>query len=68
MKTTMIADATLMAKMAPTTSTPPTTPSTTDWTSLAAAKHKKNPGMADHQYNIKPSFLLLDFEFLSHIL
>ena len=31
MNTTMIADATLMAKMAPTASTPPTTPSTTDW-------------------------------------
>ena len=31
MNTTMIADATLMAKMAPTASTPPTTPNTTDW-------------------------------------
>ena len=28
----MIADATLMAKMAPTASTPPTAPGTTDWT------------------------------------
>ena len=28
----MIADGTLTAKMAPTASTPPTAPSTTDWT------------------------------------
>ena len=36
-------------------------------TSLAATEHKRNPGMVVHQYS-SLHFLLIDFDFLSHIL